>query len=78
MKVAIYQTRSVFLDVKNNLEDGIGKIQLGRKNGAQIIVFPELALTGYFVGQKYHNVALRLDSVEISQLAAATKGMAYP
>jgi len=78
MKVAIYQTRSVFLDVKNNLEDGIGKIHLGRKNGAQIIVFQELALTGYFVGQKYHNVALRPDSVEILQLAAATKGMAYP
>jgi predicted amidohydrolase len=28
------------------------------------------------VGQKYHEAALRLDSVEISQLAAATKGTA--
>ena len=76
MKVAIYQTNPVLLDVKTNLEDVISKIQLAKKNGAQLIVFPELALTGYFVGQKYHKAALRLDSVEISQLAAATKGTA--
>ena len=51
MKVVIYQTSPVLLDVKTNLEDVINKIHLGRKNGAQLIVFPELALTGYFVGQ---------------------------
>ncbi len=76
MKVAVYQTSPVFLDVKGNLEDVIHKIHLGKKNGADLIIFPELALTGYFVGPKYHKVALRLDSVEISQLAAATKGTA--
>ncbi|MBW2217547.1 MAG: nitrilase [Deltaproteobacteria bacterium] len=76
MKVAIYQTSPVLLDVKTNLEDVISKIQQAKKNGAQLIVFPELALTGYFVGQKYHKAALRLDSVEISQLVAATKGTA--
>ena len=76
MKVAIYQTNPVLLDVKTNLEDVISKIQQAKKNGAQLIVFPELALTGYFVGQKYHKAALRLDSVEISQLVAATKGTA--
>jgi len=76
MKVAVYQTSPVLLDVKANLEDVISKIHQGKKNGAQLIVFPELALTGYFVGPKYHKVALRLDSVEISQLAAATKGTA--
>ncbi|MBW2220219.1 MAG: nitrilase [Deltaproteobacteria bacterium] len=76
MKVAIYQTSPVLLDVKANLEDVISKIHMGKESGAQLIVFPELALTGYFVGQKYHEAALRLDSVEISQLAAATKGTA--
>ena len=76
MKVAIYQTSPVLLDVKANLEDVINKIHKGKKDGAQLIVFPELALTGYFVGQEYHKAALRLDSHEISQLAAATKGTA--
>ena len=76
MKVAVYQTSPVLLDLKANLEDVIGKIHQGREKGAELIVFPELALTGYFVGQKYHKVALKMDSKEIKQLASATKGTA--
>ena len=76
MKVAIYQTSPILLDLKANLEDVIAKIHQGREKGAQLIVFPELALTGYFVGQRYHEVALRLDSGEIKQLASASKGTA--
>ncbi|MCP4667517.1 MAG: nitrilase [Deltaproteobacteria bacterium] len=76
MKTAIYQTSPVLLDLKANLEEVIAKIRQGREKGAQLIVFPELALTGYFVGQKYHEVALRLDSREMNQLASATKGTA--
>jgi predicted amidohydrolase len=76
MKVAIYQTSPVLLDLKANLEDVISKILQGREKGAQLIAFPELALTGYFVGQDYHEVALRLDSEEIVRLASATKGTA--
>lgn len=76
MKVAIYQTSPILLDLKANLEDIITKIQHGREKGAKLIVFPELALTGYFVGQSYHEVALRLDSQEIKRLTSATKGTA--
>ena len=76
MKVLVYQTDPVLLDLKANLEDVIAKIHQGREKGAQLIVFPELALTGYFVGQKYHKVALRLNSKEIRKLASATKGTA--
>ena len=74
MKVAIYQTSPVLFDLEANLEDVITKIQEGRGKGANLIVFPELALTGYFLGQRYHEVALRLDSKEIGRLAAATRG----
>jgi len=76
MKVAVCQTSPVLLDVKANLEEVISKIHEGREKGAELIVFPELALTGYFVGPKYHEVALRLDSQEIKKLASATKGTA--
>lgn len=76
MKVGIYQTSPVLLDLKANLEEVISKIHQGREKGAQLIIFPELALTGYFVGQRYHEVALRLDSKEIKQLTSATKGTA--
>ena len=76
MKVAIYQTSPILLDLRANTEEVVGKIHEGREKGAQLIVFPELALTGYFVGQRYHEVAIRLDSQEIKQLASATKGTA--
>ena len=74
MKVAIYQTSPILLDLRANIEEVISKIHQGREKGAQLIVFPELALTGYFVGHRYHEVAIRLDSQEIKQLASATKG----
>jgi len=76
MKVAIYQTNPILMDVNANLESVIAKIRHGKEKGAQLIVFPELALTGYFVGHRYHEAALRLDSKEIQKLTAATKGTA--
>jgi len=74
VKVIIYQIAPILLDVNSNLEVIINKIEQGKEKGADLIVFPELALTGYFVGQRYHEAALRLDSREIKRLAAATKG----
>jgi predicted amidohydrolase len=76
MKATIYQTKPVLLDLRSNLEDVIEKIRRGREKGGNLMVFPELALTGYFVGQRYHEVALRLDSTEIRRLTSTTKGTA--
>ena len=76
MKVGIYQTDPVLLDVQTNLEDTIGKIQAAKAKGVDLAVFPELSLTGYFVRERYHEAALRIDSPEIQQLARATKGTA--
>jgi len=76
MKVIVYQTSPVLLDVKTNLEEVVGKIHQGREGGADLIVFPELALTGYFVGRRYHEAARRLDSPEIETLLSATRGTA--
>ena len=76
MKAVIYQTYPILFDLRTNLEDIVKKIHQGKDQGAQLIVFPELALTGYFVGQRYHELALRLDSKEIQELVSATKGTA--
>jgi predicted amidohydrolase len=76
MKVAAYQIAPALLDLKSNLEQVITKIHEGKEKGAHLIVFPELALTGYFVGRRFHEVALRLDSEEIRRIASATQGTA--
>ena len=76
MKVAIYQTSPILLNLQTNLDNVLQKIHEGKENDAQLIIFPELALTGYFVGQRYHEVALRMDSGEIQKIVSATKGTA--
>ncbi|MBW2708869.1 MAG: nitrilase, partial [Deltaproteobacteria bacterium] len=76
MKVIAHQTNPVLLDLKTNLEDVISRIRHAAEKGAHLSVFPELALTGYFVGQRYHEAALRMDSPEITALAKATQGTA--
>jgi predicted amidohydrolase len=76
MKIGVYQTSPQLLELGKNLEDVIAKIKFARDDGIDLVVFPELALTGYFVGARYHQVALRMDSPEIKQLTRATKGTA--
>ncbi|MEA2109334.1 MAG: nitrilase-related carbon-nitrogen hydrolase [Pseudomonadota bacterium] len=76
MKISICQTEPKLLEIQTNLEEIITKINKYRELGSQLIVFPELALTGYFVGPRYHEVALKVDSPEIKQLVAATRGTA--
>ena len=76
MNVCVYQTDPVLLDVKTNLEDTIEKIAAAKAEGVDLVVFPELSLTGYFVRERYHEAALRMDSPEIRQLARATRGTA--
>lgn len=76
MRVALCQTAPELLNVQANLEQVIAHIQSCKSKGAELIVFPELALTGYFVGLDYHKAALRMDSPEVKQLAQATKGTA--
>jgi len=76
MKVAVYQTDPVLLDVKANLENTIQILEEAKDQHVDLVIFPELSLTGYFVGQRYHDVALRLDSPQIDKLRKATKGVA--
>jgi predicted amidohydrolase len=76
MRVCLYQTDPVLLDVKTNLENIIEKISTAKEKGADLVVFPELSLTGYFVRKRYHEAALRIDAPEIKLLATATRGTA--
>jgi predicted amidohydrolase len=76
MKIAVCQTSPVLMDLKTNIDNVLDHIRTCSEKGADLVVFPELALTGYFVGLNYHKVALRMDSDEVKKLAAATKGTA--
>lgn len=47
MKVAVAQINTTIGDFDGNKRKIIDRIKWGRKNGADIVVFPELAVTGY-------------------------------
>jgi len=51
------------------------RIRQATEDGTDLIVFPELALTGYFLKDLVPEVALRLDSAEIQQLAELSRSI---
>jgi len=54
------------------IEERIGQAKVA---GADLVVFPELAMTGYFLKDLVPEVALRVDSPEIARLAELSRGI---
>jgi predicted amidohydrolase len=73
MKIRICQTSPKFFDIYENVNDAIEIIEDAKEHQVDLVVFPELSLTGYFVKENYHNVALTLESDEIQRLVDCTK-----
>lgn len=58
-------------DRQRNLEAHLAHIAAAREQGAELIVFPELSLTGYFLRDIVPDVALRRDAPELQQMIDA-------
>jgi predicted amidohydrolase len=63
-------------DVAANLETHLAEIEHARARGVDLLVFPELSLTGYRLLHLTPRVALPVDSPELQQLARAAGEMA--
>ena len=61
--------------VVENLASVEERIAAAREAGADLIVFPELALSGYFLKDLVPDVALRVDSAEIQRLVELSGGI---
>ncbi|RKY89748.1 carbon-nitrogen hydrolase [candidate division KSB1 bacterium] len=59
-------------NIKKNLEKHISFIREARKNNAELVVFPELSLSGYFLKELVSEVGLKRDSEEINFLKKET------
>lgn len=62
-------------DVAANLDRHLETIALAREQGADLVVFPELSLTGYFLKDLVPDVSVRLGDETVSRLAAACTGI---
>jgi predicted amidohydrolase len=61
--------------IADNLKTVEGEIVKAIESGADLIVFPELALSGYFLKDLVPEVALRTDSPEITRLIELSRGI---
>ena len=71
LRVALAQIAPVLADRERNLPLHLAQIEAARQQGADLIVFPELSLTGYFVRDMVPDVALGCDAAEIRRLVEA-------
>jgi predicted amidohydrolase len=74
--IAVAQINPRLGDVEANLALYEDRIRTARGQGADLVVFPELSLTGYFLKDMVSTVALRLDSPAIGRLAELSRGVA--
>ncbi len=74
MRVALAQIDSVLGQTDQNLKRAAAAIDEAVAGGADLIVFPELATSGYSLGQVSDSVALPGNDPELSGLASRAKG----
>ncbi len=72
MRVAIVQMDCLLGKVEHNIEKIISLIDENRDK-VDMIVFPELAVTGYCVGANFHKYALQVDDPRFLKVQEATK-----
>lgn len=67
------QTNPRLGDLHSNLDDHLQFIDRAIARGSEMIVFPELSLTGYFLKDQVFELALGLDAEPIERLAEASR-----
>jgi len=71
LRVALAQVSPVLGDPRRNLAIHLKRIEAARRQHADLIVFPELSLTGYFVRDMVPDIALDTTGPEVAELIKA-------
>jgi predicted amidohydrolase len=72
LRIALAQLAPRLGELDANLERHAAILRSARDQGAGLVVFPELGLTGYLLQDLAAEVAVRLDDPRLAQLAAET------
>jgi len=75
LRVAMAQIAPVLGDLQRNLALHIEQIEAARRQHADLIVFPELSLTGYFLRDMVPDLAISPEGPEIGLLVEAAGSM---
>ncbi len=72
-RVALAQIAPRLGDLKANVDLHLDRLDQGRKDGAGLVVFPELSLTGYLLKDQTPDVARSFDSPDLKPVLDASK-----
>ncbi|MFV1967093.1 MAG: nitrilase-related carbon-nitrogen hydrolase [Pirellulaceae bacterium] len=75
LRIALAQTAPLLGDRSRNLQHHATQIEAARAAEADLVVFPELSLTGYFLRDMVPDVSLSVAAAEIDKLAAHSGDM---
>lgn len=75
LRVAMAQIAPVLGDVQRNMALHLDQIEAARRQHADLVVFPELSLTGYFLRDMVPDLAISPQGPEIRQLLDAAGPM---
>ncbi len=64
LKVALGQTNPVTGDIEGNTKQIIEAIEKAEKDGSDVLIFPELAITGYCCGSLFENTGFIEDNLD--------------
>jgi predicted amidohydrolase len=69
MRIALAQVDCALGDIDANVERAAAAITASRAEGADLVVFPELSLCGYSVGEVATDLAMAVDDPRITRLS---------
>jgi predicted amidohydrolase len=72
-KILLAQAKPILLDKKSNIETMGRFMQNAHKQGAELVLFPELFLTGYFTREHTNEMAEDLNGPSIQQIRDMAK-----
>ena len=75
VRIALAQLAPTLGALEDNLDRHRAVLAEARAGGANLIVFPELGLTGYLLQDLAGEVAMRLDDPRLTSLVAETRGL---
>ena len=73
VRVALAQTEPRLGDVDANLDVHLETVERAREGGADLVVFPELSLTGYVLRDQVADLAEPVDGPRLARLAEASR-----
>ncbi|MFW5640394.1 MAG: nitrilase-related carbon-nitrogen hydrolase [Thermodesulfobacteriota bacterium] len=75
LRVGIAQMNPVLGDIEANIESHLDFMEKAKAKRVQLLLFPELSLTGYWLGKNTIDVALNNDAAPILKLAEKAHGL---